>query len=312
MIRKGFLILILLLVNGFSFSQTLQLDFLFSSGVTLNSELHTAAKLNDSVDFNFNKQNIQFVVPLKTKINLNLKNFDLKKMNLSSSQLFLTSSIGIVNSSFSNKNNNIYKSSFGVTGLNAGIRQGIWIYSGNIFIDESNSTIKGDLVPNFKGYGARVKVKSFDFIFFYGAGVVVNQGKIIPFPIVGLQKKVVNKLKASIIFPLEAKLNYKINSKTNFTAGANFDGLNTIVREGSVFKDSDISINYRQLKPYLSFSTKVTKQLKLKMDGGMSVAQQYSYFNNDYNENIGSSYFIAFTLNYQFGKSLFGQFINPQ
>ena len=31
----------------------------------------------------------------------------------------------------------------------------------------------------------------------------------------------------------------------------------------------------------------------------------------DYSENLGASYYVAFSLNYQFGKSLFGQFVNP-
>ncbi len=72
-----------IVVLGFSLgvnAQSLQLDFLFSSGLTLSSELHGAAKVNDSVNFNFNKHQIQFVLPLKTKVNVGLKNLDLKKM----------------------------------------------------------------------------------------------------------------------------------------------------------------------------------------------------------------------------------------
>ncbi|MCB9360145.1 MAG: hypothetical protein H6587_01310 [Flavobacteriales bacterium] len=296
-----------------TFSQSLQLDFLFSSGLTYSSEFHGAAQVNDSVDFNFNKHQLQFVLPLKTKINLDLKKLDFKKMNLSSSQLFLTSKIGLNQSSFTDKSSNtIYKASIGITGLNAGLRQGVWIYSANLFIDESDKSYNGNLVPNFRGYGARVKVKSFDFIYFYGAGLVVNQGKFFPVPILGFQKKVAKNLKARIVFPIEAKLNYKANAKLNFDVGANFDGVNTIYRSGSVFKDTDGSINYRQLKSYIAINSKIAKQVKLKLEGGLSVAQQYAMIHKDYSENIGTSYYIAFTLNYQFGKSLFGQFVNPQ
>jgi hypothetical protein len=296
-----------------TFSQSLQLDFLFSSGLTYSSEFHGAAALNDSVDFNFNKHQLQFVLPLKTKINLDLKKLDFKKMNLSSSQLFLTSKIGLNQSSFSGQSStNIYKASIGITGLNAGLRQGIWIYSANIYVNESDKSYNGNLVPNFRGYGARVKVKSFDFIYFYGAGLVVNQGKFYPVPILGFQKKVAKNLKARIVFPIEAKLNYKANAKLNFDVGANFDGVNTIYRSGSVIKDTDGSVNYRQLKPYIALNSKIAKQVKIKVEGGLSVAQQYTVIQTDYSENIGTSYYIAFTLNYQFGKSLFGQFVNPQ
>jgi hypothetical protein len=310
---KKIIIAVLICWGKVTFSQSLQLDFLFSSGLTYSSEFHGTAQVNDSVDFNFNKHQLQFVLPLKTKINLDLKKLDFKKMNLSSSQLFLTSKIGLNQSSFTDKStNNIYKASIGITGLNAGIRQGIWIYSANIYVDESDKSYNGNLVPNFRGYGGRVKVKSFDFIYFYGAGLVVNQGKFYPVPILGFQKKVAKNLKARIVFPIEAKLNYKANSKLNFDIGANFDGLNTIYRQGSVFNDTDGSVNYRQLKPYIALNTKIAKQFKLKLEGGMSVAQQYTVIQKDYSENLGASYYVAFSLNYQFGKSLFGQFVNPQ
>lgn len=310
---KILIIAILVCFGKVTFSQSLQLDFLFSSGLTYSSEFHGASKVNDSVDFNFNKHQLQFVLPLKTKINLDLKKLDFKKMNLSSSQLFLTSRIGFNQSSFSGKSsNNIYRASIGITGLNAGIRQGIWIYSANLYVNESDKTYNGNLVPNFRGYGARVKVKSFDFIYFYGLGLLVNQGKFYPVPILGFQKKVAKNLKARIVFPLEAKLNYKVNPKLNVDLGANFDGVNTIYRQGSVLRGNDATINYRQIKPYLALNSKIAKQFKLKLEGGLSVAQQYTVIQKDYSQSLGTSYYVAFSLNYQFGKSLFGQFVNPQ
>lgn len=294
-------------------SQGLQLDFLFSSGLTYSSEFHGAASIDDSTDFNFNKHKLQFIIPLKTKINLDLKNFNLKKMNLSSSQLFLTSKIGLNQSSITNgETNSIYKASFGITGLNAGIRQGIWIYSANIYFDESDETYNKNVVPNFRGYGARVKVKSFDFIYFYGAALVVNQGKFYPVPVLGFQKKLAKNLKTRIVFPIEAKLNYKVNSKLGIDVGANFDGLNTIYREGSAFNNTDASVNYRQLKPYLALNSKIAKQFKLRLEGGMSLAQQYRSIENGSSQDVGETFYLAFSLNYQFGKSLFGQFVNPQ
>ena len=294
-------------------SQGLQLDFLFSSGLTYSSEFHGASKLDDSTDFSFSKHQLQFIVPLKTKINLDLKNFNLKKMNLSSSQLFLTSKIGFNQSNVTNgAANSIYKMSLGITGLNAGIRQGIWIYSANIYFDESEETFNKNIVPNFRGYGARIKVKSFDFIYFYGAALVVNQGKFYPVPVLGFQKKLAKNLKTRIVFPIEAKLNYKVNPKLNIDLGANFDGLNTIYREGSVMSDTDASVNYRQLKPYVALNSKIAKQFKLRLEGGMSVAQQYRVIENGSSQDLGESFYVAFSLNFQFGKSLFGQFVNPQ
>ncbi len=114
------------------------------------------------------------------------------------------------------------------------------------------------------------------------------------------------------MFPIEAKLNYRFSTKLNVDFGANFDGLNTVYRKGSVLKKTDSSINYRQLKPYMALNTKLAKQFKLKLEGGISVAQNYTFIQRDYSQNLGSSFYMSFSLNFQFGKSLFGQFVNPK
>ena len=296
-----------------SFSQSLQ----FSSGLTYSSEFHGAAQVNDSIDFNFNKHQLQFIFPLKTKINLDLKNLDFKKMNLSSSQLFLTSKIGLNQSSFSGKStNNIYKASIGITGLNAGIRQGIWVYSANLYVDESDKSYKENLVPNFRGYGARVKVKSFDFIYFYGAGLVVNQGKFYPVPILGLQKRILRnwipyKTKLKIVFPLELKVNIEPLKFLNIDFGANFDGINTLYRQDSYFSNNNKSVNYRQIKYFSSINFKIKSTFKLRIEIGSSESQSFKFYDGKTQE-IESVHYVAFTLNCQFGKSLFGQFVNPQ
>jgi len=291
------------------FSQSLYLDFLFSAGITYSSEFHGPSSLNDSVDFGFNKHRLQFVLPLKTKIGVSLKNFDFKKMDARASQLFLTASVGANQVKFNDyKEDAIYRGAVGVTGITAGFRNGIWLYSANVYIDENQETFNGDLVPNFRGYVTKVKVKSFDFIYFYGGALVVNQGQFFPVPVVGFQKKIAKNTRASLIFPVEAKINYKINTKLNFDLGVNFDGLNTIYRKGSVLNDSDASINYRQLKPYLSINSKVAKQFKLKAEAGLSTLQQYNLIGTSNSQELGMTYYVAVSLNYQIGSSVFGEF----
>lgn len=292
-------------------AQSLYLDFLFNAGVTYSSEIHAPSRLNDSVDFRFQKHRLNFVLPLKTKIGVDLKNFDFKKMDAKASQLFLTAGVGLNQVAFNEvKEKSIYRGTIGLTGIKAGIRKGVWIYSANFYINENEYTFTHNMVPNFRGYLTKVKVKSLDFIYFYGGGLIVNLGRFYPVPIFGVHKKMAHRLKATFIFPMEIKINKKLSSKFDIDAGLNYDGINTIYRKGSVFQNNEQSVNYRQLKPFVATSAKFS-DLKLKLELGWSTFQQYSDFHGN-SQRLNNSPYIAVALNYQIGKSLFGEVLKPK
>lgn len=292
-------------------AQSLYLDFLFNAGVTYSSEIHAPSTVNDSVNFGFHKHRLNFIVPLKTKLGVELKNLDFKKMDAKASQLFLTAGGGFNQVSFDERNEKgIYRGNIGVTGINAGIRNGIWMYSANVFFNESEQSFKKNFTPNFRGYLAKIKVKNLDFIYFYGAALVVNQGRIIPVPIGGFHKKIASNFRATVIFPIEAKINKKLSSKLNMDLGVNYDGINTIYREGSFFQNNDQTVNYRQLKPYLAANTKI-EDFKIRMELGWSTFQSYYQFGED-SQTVKGTPYLAISLNYQLGHSLFGQVFKPK
>ena len=166
-------------------------------------------------------------------------------------------------------------------------------------------------MPNFRTYVANIKTKNLKTFYFYGAGLLVNQGKIIPFPLLGLKTRLgSSNFRAELIIPLHAKLNYRFNKKVNIDAVAHFNGINTVYRYGSAFNDNDQTLNFRQLKTYLALNAKLGGHYKLKIEGGYSSLQQFYSWSNKSTQKIDAAPYIGISINYYFGKSIFGTFMS--
>jgi len=296
-------------------AQSFNVDFLFNPSITLGTEYIPSSTINDSTNFTFIKHKAQFVLPLKTKFGvkgLKLKNFSFKKLDAKASQLFLTSNLNIIKPT-ANKSNNfstIYAGNIGFTALTASIKKGIWLYAANINFAENSTTIIKSSMPNFSGYIAKIKVKSLKFAYFYGISLTTNQGKIYPLPIFGVRQKFNKKLSASLVFPVQVKLIYKASKNIKINLATNFDGINTIYRVGSVIKNNDNSINYRQLKTYLGVNTKINTHFKLYFEAGYASFRKFTAISTDYAASINPAYYLSFSINYRFGKSVFNNFLN--
>lgn len=302
-----------MLVGGQLVSQSFNTGILFSPGVTVGGEYLMPSQLNSSTDFQLSKFNLKFTQPLKTKIGIDLKNFNFKKMDAKASQIFLNYNFGVGQPKVTDNNNfeNIYKVGIGITALSASIRKGIWLYSANVYADENSETFTKSLTPNFRAYVANIKTKNLKTFYFYGAGLLVNQGQLIPFPLLGLKTRLgKSDFRAELIVPLHAKLNYRFNKKVNMDAVVHFNGINTVYRQGSGYADDDITFNLRQLKTYLALNTKLGSHYKLKVEGGYSVLQKITSWEGNYRQKVDPAPYVGLTFSYNFGKSVFGTFMS--
>lgn len=310
-------ILILFLTLGIaesSFSQALSLDFLFNPGVTGGFEYLVPSSINDSTDFQLSKFHLQFSQPLKTKVGvkgLDLKNFSFKKLDAKASQFFLNYNFSVLQPNITDNNSyeNIYKGGFGFTAITASFRKGIWMYSANVYASE-NSSLSKSFTPNFRGYVANVRTKNLKTFYVFGGGLLVHQGKFIPFPLLGLKTKLASKLRTEIILPVHVKLNYRFNKKVSLDAVAHYNGINTVYRQGGAFSNSDHTINLRQLKTFLALNTKMGKHYKVKVEAGYASFQRFYSWQNKSSQSIDPSPYLGVTINYNFGKSIFGNFMN--
>ena len=314
---KNKLILILLLIFAVckTNAQSFNLDFLFSSGLTLGADYTPNAAINDSTDFQFTKYKIQYVHPLKTKFGvkgLDLKNFNFKKLDAKASQIFLNTRFNAIEPTLSQNNfyKTVYNGEVGITAVTASVRNGIWLYSANVNFSENRNTIKESPMPNFLGYIANVRIKSTKFMYFYGMSLTVNQGRFFPIPIFGMTGKLANNLNATLIFPVQAKITYKASKTIKLDLTTNFDALNSVYREGSVLQNNDNSLNYRQLKSYLGLRAKLNKQFELSLEGGYSSFKKIYAVNSDYSQTIDASFYGSFSIRYRFGKSVFDNFLS--
>ena len=315
--KKGLIITVYFLLGIVitTFSQSFNVNFLFKPGVTVATESVMPSAVNDSIDFQLKKYSFQFSQPLKTKVGikgLSLKDFSLKKLDVKGSQLFLNYTFSVIQPKLTNDNSfeNLYKGGIGLTAITASIKKGIWLYAANVYATENSTTIKEGLTPNLRAYVANIKTKNLKTFYFYGGGILVNQGKVIPFPLLGLRTKLAPRLRTELIIPLHFKLNYRFNSKLNLDGVAHFNGINTIYREGSAFQGNDQTLNLRQLKTYLALNCKIGKHYRLKFEGGYSSMQQIYSWSERTSQKLDAAPYVGIAFNYSFGKSVFGNFIN--
>ena len=307
----GILFLVITLVHV-GFSQSLNVDFLFNPGITTGTEYLMPSALNDSTDFPVSKYKIQFSQPLKTKVGIELKNFNFKEMDAKTSQLFLDYNFTVIQPNLTEDNSfeTIYTGGVGLTAVTASVRNGIWIYSANIFASENKTTFSENFIPNFRGYVANIKTKDLKTFYFYGAGLLVQQGRFVPFPLLGIKTKIASKFRVEFILPVHLKLNYRINKKVSIDGIVSYNGINTVYRKGSPFNGNDQSIYLSQLKTNLSLNAKLSKLYKVKLDVGYASLQQLYSWNNKKGKSLASASFVGVSLNYNLGRSVFGNFMN--
>lgn len=296
-------LILLFLVSSLGYSQSLNLGFLFKPGITAGGEYTHAAPFNNSLDssrFQINKYRLQATIPLKTKIGI-----DWKKLDLKASQTFLTFNTSIRQPSFTNstiENQSIYTVSAGITSLSAGLRNGIWLYSGNVYMSESAKTISASPQVNGLGYVARIRLANLKFIYFYGAAAVYNFGKFIPVPIAGFRAKLNKKWTLTVVLPVQAKLAYKIKKGHNLEFGTTLSGFNSVYRD-----KNDVFMNYRQLKNHIVFNSAISKKVNLSVEAGYSAWRNISFRDGktdiaDF--DVRAAPYGSLSLNYTFGKSL--------
>ena len=136
-------------------SQSLKLGFLFKPGIALGMESMAEAKFSDTSFLSMSNYNGQLTIPLKTKIN-----FRFRESNVKGHQTFLNYNIGIRETVHKESPYETFQTqthAIGFTSLRAGLKTGIWLVSGNIYLSESKESFSK---PKINGMGYLVKIKA--------------------------------------------------------------------------------------------------------------------------------------------------------
>ncbi|MCH8319235.1 MAG: hypothetical protein IIA88_12215 [Bacteroidetes bacterium] len=283
--------------------------------MSIGTEYTLPAEINDSASssFQISKYRAQLVLPIRTKMGISFKKLDAK-----ASQLFLTfnTSLRRPDIGLFNEKQSIYTIAVGVTGLSASIRSGLWVYSANLYFSESKGSTSSP-TPNFLGYIARIRLNNLRFIYFYGAGLVYNQGIVIPIPLLGFTYKLNKDWRVTLIFPVQAKLTCKFSKKANINLISTLSGFNAVFRENSYFGEDFLTINYSHLKNNVSFNYKFNSNFKIIAEAGITTFRKLSFLEKDSkiyffdakkakeNYTIRTAPYAGISLYYNFGNSLF-------
>ena len=286
-------------------AQSFNVNSFFNAGATLGVDHPTPGTIDDSTDFQMTKYKFQFVKPLRTRLGIALKDFNMKKADAKASQIFLATKFSVAQPFITSAQlDNIYKGEIEFTAITASIRNGIWVYAANFYAEESNASLNQSFTPNFRAYTAYINIRNLKMVHFYGATLVINQGRIVPLPLVGFRAKFNARTKLEFIVPVHLKLNYALNRKVNFDLAGYFSG------EGSVLQNDDNTVNLRELKTYFAVNVKFGRHYKLKVETGYAFLRKLHGINTDFKQDVASAPYISFSLNYNFGHSVFGSFIN--
>ncbi len=306
------LLIITLSLSFFTASsgQSFRFGYLFAPGATIGGEYAMPATVNDSLSFDLARYRAQLTIPLKTKVKTDL-NFDkLKKLDFSGVDLKARQDFLMFNygqrypgfEGFATDNQNIHTVSVGYTGISAGLRKGIWIYSANIYLAESAESFGTGFRPNALLYGVRVRLNNLKFIYFYGAGAVYNFGQFLPVPIFGFTNKIGKNLRLTAILPVQVSLSYKL-SKT-----FKVEQINTLSGFNPVYVTAASQMNFRHVKSNITFLMKLDKGFSASLEGGYSwwrglnVYDKPFHFQSDF--DMKPAPYLSLNINYNLGRGL--------
>ena len=135
MLKRLFFIAVLSFVISVEVvAQSFNVNSFFNAGATLGVDYPFAGAIDDTTDFQMTKYKFQFVKPLRTRLGIALKDFNMKKADAKASQIFLATMFSVAQPSITNaKLDNIYKGEIEFTAITASMRNGIWVYAVNFY-----------------------------------------------------------------------------------------------------------------------------------------------------------------------------------
>ena len=224
-----------LLCTDAIFAQSLGLNWLFKPGMRFTTSFITKQNVQDTINFGAIHFNTSLIIPVKGKAELNLG-----ELNLRGSQTFFTVNAGtrFLQTELLGFQKLTHNFSFGVTHLEASMKNGVWFYTVNMGVVESPETFN-NISPFFIGAAAKIVMRDFYNHNIYGVGITYNYDRFIPFPLFGINRQLTDNWKLSMILPAYAELIYSKDEDFQFAIRTDF----------STFRTGIIPPNERALTP---------------------------------------------------------------
>lgn len=223
------------MISSAAFAQGMSLNWLFKPGMRFNTSFMPKQTVQDTINFGMLHFNTSLIIPVKGKAEASLSEFNIK-----GSQTFVTANLGtrFLQTQLTSYQKLAHNFSVGVTHIQADMKNGVWFYTVNIGLVESPETFD-KISPFFIGAAAKIVLKGLNTHNIYGIGITYNYDRFIPLPLFGINRKLSDNWKFSMILPAYAELIYSKSADLQLSLRTDF----------STFRTGIIPLNERNLTP---------------------------------------------------------------
>ncbi len=297
--NKSLLILFCLFSN-IVFAQSFSLNSLFQTGFRA-SVWHTPAQ-NSPIRFGFSHAQIHLITPLGGKTELDLKNLDIRGRQ---TFLNITAGLRLPNTELTENQAYLYNFSAGFTHLRAGLQNGIWLYSATLGTVQDFGLNKHTLFGTLAL--AKIRVRGLRKQDIFGLGLAYFNDRFLPFPILGLNRKLSESIDLRVLLPVQIILAYRLSKKANLDFRINSQVFAATVLQSPSLANSEANWRYNQLQASLILGFKIASKTRLLLEGGTGFLNQLSVRSNvDFSHNFPLMPYFGVSLHTNFGKQLLG------
>jgi hypothetical protein len=296
----------------------LRLDALYQHPIALSN-----SQLNSNFNYSAQQYQASVSVPIAGKLSVgaeldltqpSIKDILKNSLQIKAWQLMFNAKLGYRHSTFESNNNqekktsDAYLSSIGLSGIKLTKQFKILFYSANInFSEEANA------LPYYKLRGNTTigwaKIKGLRKYFIYGFHLNVSDKLVLPIPFIGGRAKLSSNWNFNYVLPIQANIQYKPDNKWSHFLGIRPDGQ----RWGWYNGKFSGSYSYVTICPYLASRYTLNNNLQMRLELGYNAYSRFRTVNNgdaSYNFIGKHSFYMQFTFNHLFGKSLLEQTID--
>ncbi|TAG92672.1 MAG: hypothetical protein EAZ20_02355 [Bacteroidetes bacterium] len=283
--KTYFLFLFILTFNQFFVlsGQSLNLPFLFKTGYRINY-LYLPEQIKNEVRYQMQQVQFQSMFSIKSKASLDLANFNFSKMDVGFRQTFLSINAGarFFDSNLTTNTKTFANISLGITHIRAGVRKGIWLYTGNIgTVQDIENT--NEIRPFGIVGVANIQILGLKKQNIFGLAAAYTQaGRILPIPIIGLNRRLSSKWDLNLLLPVNIAFNYAWSNKKNLKFRINPQFFQVNLHNISPnflpnpLQNNPITLQSSQLEINTIFQYKYHKNLKFVVQAGGVFANQLS------------------------------------
>ncbi len=293
----------------------LRLDGLYQHPIPLENK-----QLNSKLDYSAQHYQAHISLPIAGKLSIgaeldftqpNFKDLLKNSLKIKAWQLMLNARLAYRSSRFDNFNgggsveSNAYLGSIGLSGVKLTKRFNILFYSFNINFAEELKSFKD---YQFRGNATLgwAKFKGLRKYFIYGFHFNVSDRLALPIPFIGGRIKLSKYFNLNYVLPIQVNLQYAPDKMWSCFLGLRPEGQ----RWGWRNQVSRGSYSFLTFSPYLAARYAPNRNTQFRLEWAYNAYTRFRIVNEGFNNSNFTgkpSYFIQFTFNQLFGKSLIDQ-----